>query len=804
MQPLPIFPDNGLSNSVIPPVFIGLGISTVFAETLGWNFSGLIVPGYLAPIFIVKPISAIVIVIEAVISYLVLRLLSEGFSKTGTWTSFFGQDAFFALFCISLLVKSAMEGPLLPVIGDFLNGYAGLNLDFRNEFHSTGLIIVPLMANIFWRHGFRRNLIPSVVVIGSTYLITRFVLIPGTNFSVNAFELFYSKMATDFADSPQFYLILLMGTVMAARNKYQFGWAYHGMLIPALLGIAWLTPLKILTTFLEAGLILWIGRTFVQSRIMRNITIEGPRKLLFLFSIGFALKMITGFALMALNPGFLATDIYGFAYILPSLIALEMWTRGSYIKVARISIQTSFLAFLFGLLLSVLFNVYLPSETTLSKPSESSDSPQIKVAQSDILKCDVRSWLETVTASQLVHGSLHDPLNLKQLVELERKLVSPLVRSIRREKLLQGKVAENFDAVIGRYDLQRIDLIDPVTQSGYIAILDAKPKGYHGIYLFRLADAAPFVIEIPHPLTESQTLQIGTELFQNLNARALFISGASRRKDIDEFDVTHLQNRRSMFQLMHQVIHREYISHDPLNTIQVRGAARLDRTDMDVLADTSFILPDIEKQTETVNKMLEFLKRSGIVIRTSSGNREEAGYSHNSNAQYVYNSSFKMGQFVSLWFSKSFRESVVPTSIKEDVISKLGWTRFELSCAGILTNSSPHSHTDLPAREELIANVAHYIDRYRLTENVIYLREFSDDVQSSGFTIGVARDSVSGADFIILSCSEKDSGKCIVINPNAQTNDLLVETSRDSNAVQQALFKLRMSCASALVMLEDK
>jgi len=62
---LPIFPENGLSNSVIPPVLVGLGFSTFFTETLGWNFSGLIVPGYIAPIFIVKPVSGIIIVIEA-------------------------------------------------------------------------------------------------------------------------------------------------------------------------------------------------------------------------------------------------------------------------------------------------------------------------------------------------------------------------------------------------------------------------------------------------------------------------------------------------------------------------------------------------------------------------------------------------------------------------------------------------------------------------------------------------------------------------------------------------------------------
>ena len=100
----------------------------------------------------------------------------------------------------------------------------------------------------------------------------------------------YSKMAVNFEDSARYYVILLIGAAMATFNKYKYGWSYHGMLIPALMGIAWLTPLKILTTFVEAICIITLALVLLKSRFMSKMTIEGPRKVLLFFSIGFFIE----------------------------------------------------------------------------------------------------------------------------------------------------------------------------------------------------------------------------------------------------------------------------------------------------------------------------------------------------------------------------------------------------------------------------------------------------------------------------------------------------------------------------------
>ncbi len=114
-----------------------------------------------------------------------------------------------------------MEGPLQTIIGNALSQILPGEFDFRNELHSTGLIVVPLLANIFWRHGIRRNLLPILTNILLTFLFLKYVLIPYTNFSVNKFELMYSKMAVNFEESARYYVILLIGAALANHHKYR-------------------------------------------------------------------------------------------------------------------------------------------------------------------------------------------------------------------------------------------------------------------------------------------------------------------------------------------------------------------------------------------------------------------------------------------------------------------------------------------------------------------------------------------------------------------------------------------------------
>jgi len=93
-----IFPQGSLAESVITTVWIGVWVICFFNLRFGWVLSGLVVPGYLVPLIIVKPWAAFAICIEATITYSIVWFYSEYLTQFRKWTNFFGRDRFFNSF----------------------------------------------------------------------------------------------------------------------------------------------------------------------------------------------------------------------------------------------------------------------------------------------------------------------------------------------------------------------------------------------------------------------------------------------------------------------------------------------------------------------------------------------------------------------------------------------------------------------------------------------------------------------------------------------------------------------------------
>ena len=143
MGVLHLFPENGLDRSLHAPVFIGLMFLVFFRETLGWGFAGLVVPGYLATVMIAAPVTGVLVVVEAVLTYIVALLLGRILPRTGAWFTFFGRERFLLLIASASLVRLAIEGSVLPAIT------ARSHLIHSRELYSLGLVLVPLLANSF-------------------------------------------------------------------------------------------------------------------------------------------------------------------------------------------------------------------------------------------------------------------------------------------------------------------------------------------------------------------------------------------------------------------------------------------------------------------------------------------------------------------------------------------------------------------------------------------------------------------------------------------------------------------------------
>ncbi len=318
-----VFPQ-GLDNSLLIAVVVGVAVRFVFTETLGWVFSGLVVPGYLAGVAAVRPSAVGVIVVEALVTYALVRSVSWVLGAARLGTPVFGRDRFVWLVVTSVAVRLVVEGLLAPL----LSGWA---LDARWDptdgfgFYGIGVVLVPLVANALWKPGLTAGALQLFVVTLLTFGLIKLVGAV-TNYSLAQLALSFDHVALDFASSPKAYLLLLGGLVLAARASLRFGWDTSGVLIPGLLTLGAFTPLRFVGALGEAVVVATLASLAVRLPGLRRWNIEGPRRVVFVFAFGFLLKFAGCWAAQAGSWRF-EDGPWGLGYLLPSLLATRMWQR---------------------------------------------------------------------------------------------------------------------------------------------------------------------------------------------------------------------------------------------------------------------------------------------------------------------------------------------------------------------------------------------------------------------------------------------------------------------------------------------
>jgi len=530
--PLAIFPENGLAHSALPPIFIGLILLTFFAEAYGWVYTALIIPGYLAPVWIVHPWAGCVVVVECVITYAVVRGVSDYLSRFGLWDDFFGRDRFFAFVIVSIAVRLVCETWLFPTIGEAAVRALGVTFDYHNRLHSVGFVIVPLLANSFWKPGIRRGLLPAAFVMASTYVVVRYVLIPYTNYSVARFDLLYEDVARGLDSGPKVYIMLVAGAWMASRVNLKYGWDMGGILVPTLLMLAWTTPTKIVATAAEAALIAVIAAFILKRRFLESTTIEGPRRTLMVFSVGMLLKLIVGHAASLAGVGFGATDLYGFGYLLPTLLADKILTKNSLGIVMIPVLRTSLVGFAFAN--GVGFGLYVASDYLTAATSSTEAAATIEARHASLAS------VLALDRARILPGSarnMYDRPMARDLATFRGAFAT----------LRDGEGPAYAEALTALADLDMHVLRVQDDETGIASLcvretgtpsrrpavgsdrdFGADRRGLHGwgIYILNENPQADIVIEAPRPHAESLTLDAAEALYSALGARALLIAGA--------------------------------------------------------------------------------------------------------------------------------------------------------------------------------------------------------------------------------------------------------------------------------------
>lgn len=342
-----IFPAYGLENSLLTAILVGLYIRFFFNEWLGWVFSGLVVPGYLACIVLLRPASAAVIIVEAVITYLLVRGLSDLLSNTRWGNPLFGRDRFVWLVVASVGVRVAIEALVAPSLESLLRARLGWDPADSFGFYGIGMVLVPLLANACWKPGLWRGCFQQMVCTGITYFII-LGLLAATNLSFAKVAQGFDQLTLDFTASPKAYMILLAGVLVASRANLRFGWDTSGVVIPGLIALAWFAPGRILATIGESLLIVLFVTLFLRLPIVRNWNVEGPRRIVLLFTIGYIVKFAVIAVFGATPVGFEPTVLFGIGYLLPSLLAVKILQRRNPALILFPSIALSLVGLLVG------------------------------------------------------------------------------------------------------------------------------------------------------------------------------------------------------------------------------------------------------------------------------------------------------------------------------------------------------------------------------------------------------------------------------------------------------------------------
>lgn len=539
--PIPIFPEGALSASVIVTVWIGITIVALTNLRLGWVLSGLVVPGYMVPLLIMKPTSAAVVFAEGVLTYCIVWFYSEYLTRFTGLSNFFGRDRFFALVLVSVAVRLVSDGWLLPEIGTWLLLHHNLAFDYRSNLHSFGLIIVALIANNFWKTGLLRGVWPMAIQVGLTWIIVRFVLMELTNFNMASLAFMYEDMASSFLATPKAYIILLVSAFIASRLNLFYGWDFSGILVPSLLAMQWFEPHKILTTIIEAAVIIVIAELVLRTPIFRNTTMEGARKLLLFFNISFAYKYVLSWVLIWLVPETKTSDWFGFGYLLATLLALKMHDKGIFVRMTRATLQAS----LTGVVVATIIGFAL---VLLPDPDWQSQEFAHSARLSPMTR-EARPITEVVLEQKT--GLYAASLGKAMTVPLQREL-DAFAAGVRG--LLEYRRTKNGSMLEEARHALRVANYD-VVQVGdqYLLLRERQPANHWGVYVLRLNGESRLLVQVPAPVDEAGTFEAGIGLFEQFSAGAFGSAGAARRANKDgASDV--LTRPQTIFQMFHREV----------------------------------------------------------------------------------------------------------------------------------------------------------------------------------------------------------------------------------------------------------
>lgn len=291
------------------------------------------------------------------------------------------------------------------------------------------------------------------------------------------------------------------------------------------------------------------------------------------------------------------------------------------------------------------------------------------IAQTLSIEGYLQEWLLNRKQSIAPKGSrLYQPPKQEQLLFFDEQVLTPLLNVIRRATLDSSGISgdsEELLRIVQAADIVGYQLVkyrDELTRREYLVLAekDDKPLKYWGIYVFRLGEGRPYVVQVPRPLFEVNSFEYGVALFERLQARALMIGTTHPQANFDgSADLINPNNKFSLFNLVSQALLRE--AHDAelmlVNTRAFAYKADKPASEADVIFSSSEGVVSRGQLGRLPQELLTKLENDGMSVQLIDGSEQTSGYEVGSTAQASYLAATANKSFAILWLSPSVRSA---------------------------------------------------------------------------------------------------------------------------------------------------
>ena len=338
----------------------------------------------------------------------------------------------------------------------------------------------------------------------------------------------------------------------------KYAWDFNGILIPALLGLMWHDPSKVLMSCVECVVLLCLGMLVIRMPVFRRMTIQGSRQLLFFFTICFVYRLTLCHVLPLWNPTFILTDAFGTGYLLSTLMATKIHSKKKAIAMILGTTKISMVGAVAGSLIGFAFycgpriNFAIAYSPDLGSALQ--NQPEVERFDQPIhqrLRAD-KTLLYQKRKAESYQPPVPNELNtFYAALQKIRQVDAPL------DDVALGPIAEQLGSI--NYQLT-------VVSDRYLYLKERSPANGWGMYVIDTHSQDGVGVQVPAPLDEWSTLESGACLLGRLNAKTLAIAGSPRRVNFDG-DADVVTARNTMFEVFHEVFGQPC-------TMQVRGYTR--------------------------------------------------------------------------------------------------------------------------------------------------------------------------------------------------------------------------------------